>query len=75
MSYPYPHAALARERQETLLAEAQATHRAREARLRRRARGTRAGHESSSRRVFGRLVPAWGRLLTSQPRSRSEAAG
>jgi hypothetical protein len=74
MSYPYIHTALARERQDTLLAEAQAARRAREARSHRCARGPRAARGSSLRWIPGRLASAWSRL-SSQPRSRSEATG
>jgi hypothetical protein len=75
MSYPWIHTALARERQDTLLAEAQAIHRARQARAHRRASGTRAVHGSWFRWIPARLASAWSRRLTSQPRSRSEATG
>src|SRR5262249_20644442 len=75
MSYPYIHTALAHERQNTLLEEAQAARQAREARMHRRARGTRAVHGSPLRRVPGRLASAWGRVVTSQPRSSTEATG
>ena len=75
MNYPYMHTALAYERQNTMLEQAQAARRAREARAYRRAHGTRAGHGSALRAMPGRLASAWSRLLTSQPRSRSEATG
>ena len=75
MNYPYIHTALAYERQSTLLEEAKASRRAREARAHRRAHGTRAVHGSRFRRMPGPLASAWSRLLTSQPRSRSEATG
>jgi hypothetical protein len=75
MSYPHIHTALDRERQNTLLAEAQAVHRAREARSYRRAHGTRAAHRSPFRWIPGPLASAWSRLLTSPPRSSSEATG
>ena len=75
MNYPYIHTALAYERQNTLLEEAQAARRAREARAYRRAHGTPAVHPSRFRWIPGRLASAWSRLLTSQPRSRSEATG
>ena len=75
MSYPYIHAAVARERQDTLLAEARDIHRAREARSHRRASGTRAAHGSWFRWMPARLPPAWSRPLTSQPQSGSEATG
>jgi hypothetical protein len=75
MSYPYIHTALARERQNTLLEEAQGIHRAREARLHRRAHGTQAVHRSWFRRMPDRLASAWSRLLAPQAQSRSEATG
>ena len=75
MNFPHMHTALAYERQNTLLAQAQAARQAREARLHRRARRAQAGHQSWFRRVSGRLASAPGRLLTTQPRSRTEATG
>jgi hypothetical protein len=75
MGYPRIHSALARERQNTLLAEAQATHQARQARVHRRWHGTPAARRSPIRRTARRLSSAWGRLLTSRPESRSEAGG
>ncbi len=75
MNHPYIHTALAYERQNALLEEAQTACRAREARAYRRAQGMRAVPGSRFRRMPGRLAPAWSRLLTSQPRSRSEATG
>ena len=75
MNYPYMHTALGYERQNTMLEEAQTDRRAREARAYRRAHGTRAVHGSPLRRMPGRLASAWSRLLTPQPRSRSEATG
>ena len=75
MNLPYMHTALAYERQNTLLEEVQTARRAREARAYRRAHGTPAVHPSRFRWIPGRLASAWSRLLTSQPRSRSEATG
>ena len=75
MNYPYIHTALAYERQNTLLEEAKTARRAREARAYRGAHGTRAVNGSRFRWIPGRLASAWSRLLTSQPRSRSEATG
>jgi hypothetical protein len=69
MSYPYIHAALARERQETLLAEAQATRLAREARSHRRRHASTAARGARFRRAAGWLPSAWSRLLTSRPDS------
>jgi len=67
MSYPYIHSALARERQDTLLAEAQAIQQAREARSHRRASGPRAVHRSWFRWMPARLASACSRLLAWQP--------
>jgi len=75
MSYPPIHAALARERQNTVLAEAHADRRARQARSHRRMRGTRTVHGSSFRSIRGRLASACRRLVTSQPRSSTETTG
>ena len=75
MNFPYMHTALAHERQNTLLEEAQAARRAREARAYRRAHSTRAVHGPRFRWMPGPLASAWSRLLTSQPRSSSEATG
>ena len=75
MSFPHINTALAYERHNTLLEEAQAAHRAKKARAYRRAHGTRAVHGSRFRWMPGPLASAWSRLVTSQPRSRSEATG
>jgi hypothetical protein len=75
MNHPYIHTALAYERQNTLLEEAQAARRAREARAYRRAHRTRPVHGSRFRWMPGLLASAWSRLFTSPPRSRSEATG
>jgi hypothetical protein len=75
MNFPYMHTALAYERQNALLEEAQTARRAREARAYRRAHGQRTVHGSRFRWVPGRLASAWSRLVTSQPGSRSEAPG
>jgi len=69
MSYPYMHAALARERQDMMLAEAQAAHLAREARAYRRGRADAAARGARFRRASGWLPSAWNRLLTSRPDS------
>ena len=69
MGYPYMHAALARERQDTLLAEAQAAHLAREARAYRRRAPSTAARGARFRRASGWLPSAWSRLLTSRPDS------
>ena len=75
MSHPYIQAALARERQNMLLAEAEAVRPARQARSYRRRRGTPITRRSSSRRIPDWLLATWTRLLTSQPGSRSETTG
>jgi len=75
MTFPHMHTALGYERHNALLEEAQTARRAREARAYRRAHGTRAVNGSRFRWIPGRLASAWSRLLTSQPRSRSEATG
>ena len=69
MSYPYIHAALARERQDTLLAEAQAAHRARAARAYRREHASTARRRARFRLALGFLPSAWRRLPTSRPDS------
>jgi hypothetical protein len=69
MSYPYMHAALARDRQDTLLAEAQAARLAREARAYRRGAAGTAGRGARFRRAPGWLPSAWSRLLASRPDS------
>ena len=75
MSFPHIPTALAYERQNTLLEEAQTARQARQARAYRRAHGARAIHGSSFRWMPGRLASAWRRLASSQPQSRSEATG
>ena len=69
MSHPYMHTALARERQDTLLAVAQAAHLAREARAYRRRQAGTAARRARFRRASGWLPSAWSRLLTSRPDS------
>jgi hypothetical protein len=73
MSYPYIHTALARERQDTLLAEAEAVRRARQARPYRRGHDTPASRRSPLR-ARGWLL-AWGRLVTRRPAAGSAATG
>jgi len=73
MSYPYIHAAVARERQDTLLAEAEAVRRARQARSYRHGHGTLASRRSPLR-ARGWLL-AWGRLLTRRPAAGSVPTG
>jgi hypothetical protein len=67
MNYPYMHTALARERQDTLLAEAKAARLAREARAYRREAASTATRRA--RRASGWLPSAWSRLLASRPDS------
>ena len=67
MSYPYIHTALARERQDMLLAEAQAVRLARQARAHRRNGGTPASHRSPFRRTSAWLLAARSRLLNQRP--------
>ena len=69
MSYPYLHTALARERQDTMLAKAQVAHLARQARADRRGHADTAARGARFRRASGWLPPAWSRLLTSRPDS------
>ena len=69
MSYPYMSTALARERQDTLLAEAQAARLAREARAHRRGHAGTGARGARLRRASGWLPSAWSRLLTSRPDS------
>jgi hypothetical protein len=71
MSYDYVHTALARERQNMLLAEAQAAHLASQARSRRRRDRAPGGRRSPRRWPLVWLPSARGRLLTSRPESRT----
>lgn len=65
MTHPYIQAALARERQNMRLAEAEAHRQARRARShQRKMRGTPAFHRPLFRRTAGWLAPAWSRLLS-----------
>ena len=73
MSYPYIPATLARERQDTLLAEAEAVRHARQARSYRREHGTPASRRSPLR-ARGWLL-AWSRLVTRRPAAGSAATG
>jgi hypothetical protein len=75
MSHPYFPAALARERQNTLLAEAEARRRARQARAQRHRQATPATHRPLLCRLPAWLAPAWRRLLTRRPESASETTG
>ena len=74
MSYPHAHAALARERQNMLLAEAEAVRRARQARSQRRQRGGPATHRSPLRWIPAWLASARGRPLTRRLESPSVAS-
>jgi hypothetical protein len=69
MIHPYIQAALARERQNTLLAEAEAHRQARQARSHQRRRGTPAFHRPLFRLTAGWLARAWSRPLTRPPGS------
>jgi hypothetical protein len=73
MSYPYMPMALARGRQDTLLAEAEAIRLARQARVHRRGQPA-AGGRRSPLRAQGWLL-AWSRLLTRRPRAGSAVTG
>jgi len=75
MSHPYIQAALARERQNMLLAEAEAVRRARQALSHRRRPSMPAIGRSAFRRAEDLLPPAWSRLLTWQRGSGSAATG
>ena len=69
MSYPYMSTALGRERQDLLLAQAQAAHLAREARAYRRGHDSTAARGTRFRQASRWLPSAWSRLLTSRPDS------
>jgi hypothetical protein len=69
MTHPYIKAALARERQNMLLAEAEAHRQARQARSHRRKHGGLAFRKPPFLRIPGWLPHAWGGLLTRRPRS------
>ena len=64
---PYIQEALARERQNMLLAEAEAARCARQARAHRRQHGAPATRGSLLCRAPAWLLPAWRRLLTPRP--------
>ena len=61
MSYPTMHAALPRERRATLVAQAQTTRLAREARAHGRGHADTAPRRERFRRASGWLPPAWSR--------------
>ena len=75
MSYPYVHAALARDRQNMLLAEAEAARLAKQARTRHRQRGTSASRRSPLRWTPAWLPSAWRRLLIGWAEFASAASG
>jgi hypothetical protein len=74
MSHPYAQAALARERQNMLLADAEAARQARQARSQRRQRGRPAIRRSPLGWIPAWLASARGRLLTRRPESPSVAS-
>jgi hypothetical protein len=74
MTHPHIYVALARERQNTLLAEAQADHRSRQARSHRR-RSTMTIRRSPFRWKRNRLASPWRHLLTRGSGSASAATG
>lgn len=75
MSHPHIQAALARERQNMLLAEAEAVRQARQARSHRHRPSMPAIGRSPSRRIPDWLLATWSRLLTRQRGSGSAATG
>lgn len=75
MSHPYFPAALARERQNTLLAEADAGRRARQARAQRHRQARPATRGPLLCRLPAWPALAWRRLLTRRPESASETNG
>ena len=72
---PYIQATLARERQNMLLAEAEADRLARQARVQRRQHSTPAVRRSLPRQALAWLPSAWRRLFTRRPGSASVAGG
>ena len=74
MSYPYLQAALARDRQNMLLAEAEAARLAKQARTWHRQRGTSASRRSPLRWTPAWLPSVWRRLLTRWAESASAAS-
>ena len=75
MSHPYVQAALARDRQNMLLAEAEAARLAKQARTWHRQRGTSASRRSPLRWTPAWLPSAWRRLLVRWAESASAASG
>jgi len=74
MSHPYVQAALARDRQNMLLAEAEAARLAKQARTRHHQRGTPANRRSPLRWTPAWLSSAWRRLLARWAESASAAS-
>lgn len=74
MTHPYIGAALARERRNMLLAEAEAHRQARQARSHQRKHGVLASRKPPFRRITGWLLHAWSGLLTRRPGSGPLAA-
>ena len=72
---PYIHLTLARERQNMLLADAEAARLAKQARAQRRQHGTPATRTSLLRRALPWLPSAGRRLLIRRPASASVAGG
>ena len=72
---PYIHEALARERQNMLLAEAEADRLARQARAQRHQHSPPAVRRLLPRRPLAWLPPAWSRLFTRRPGSASVTGG
>jgi hypothetical protein len=65
----YVYTALARERQKTFLAQAEAGRRAEQARSHRQSAGTSGARKSPLRRIPNWLSAGWSRLLPHRPRS------
>ena len=74
MSHPYVQAALARDRHNMMLAEAEAARLAKHARTRHHQRGTPANRRSPLRWTPAWLPSAWRRLLTRWAESASAAS-
>ena len=74
MTHPYIAVALAHERQNMLLAEAEARRQARQSRSRQRKHGVLASRKPPFRRIPGWLPHAWSGLLTRRPGSGPLAA-
>ena len=72
---PYIQLTLARERQNMLLADAEAARLARQARAQRRQHSTPVARRPLLRHALAWLPPAWPRLLTRRPAAASVAGG